>query len=60
MDFNPETKLKKGLSHGNFNFHNMCFCGEVPVIMNFDKQNYNFLMMDLYTFMRKIMEKYKK
>ena len=58
MDFNPETKLKKGLCHGNFNFHNMCFCGEVPVIMNFDKQNYNFLMMDLYTFMRKIMEKY--
>lgn len=58
MDFNPEIRMDKGLCHGNYNFHNLCFSKDLPVILNFDKQNFNFLIVDLYTFMRKIMEKY--
>lgn len=57
IDFAPEEKLEKGLCHGDYNFHNICFTQTLPVILNFDKQNYNFLMADLYKFMRKILEK---
>ncbi|MGN0374858.1 MAG: phosphotransferase, partial [Butyrivibrio sp.] len=56
-EFAPENKLHKGLCHGDYNFHNVCFAKQLPVVLNFDKQNYNFLMADLYCFMRKIMEK---
>lgn len=57
LEFKPEEKLKRGLCHGSYNFHNICFQGNVPVIINFEKQNYNYRMVDLYYFMRKIMEK---
>lgn len=53
----PEEKLVKGLCHGDFNFHNICFVQNIPAVINFDKQNYNYLMSDLYSFMRKILEK---
>lgn len=56
-EFEPKANLKKGLCHGNYNFHNVSFQGEIPVIVNFEKQNYNYLMADLYSFLRKIMEK---
>lgn len=55
--FEPDKKLVKGLCHGDFNFHNICFTKNVPAIINFDKQNYNYLMSDLYCFMRKVLEK---
>lgn len=57
IEFEPEERLQKKLCHGSYNFHNVCFKGNVPVIINFEKQNYNFLMMDLYCFLRKILEK---
>ncbi len=56
-EFKPDSKLEKGLCHGNYNFHNVSFQGDIPVIVNFEKQNYNYLMADLYCFLRKIMEK---
>ena len=55
--FNASDKLKKGLCHGSYNFHNIGLQKDIPVITNFEKMNYNYLMVDLYTFLRKIMEK---
>ena len=45
------------LCHGNYNYHNICFSQSLPVISNFEKMTYGNQMMDLYSFMRKIMEK---
>lgn len=55
--FQANNTIEKGLCHGAYNFHNIGFCKEVPVIINFEKMNYNYQMTDLYTFLRKIMEK---
>ncbi len=46
-----------GLCHGNYNYHNICFSQSIPVISNFEKLAYGNQMTDLYSFMRKIMEK---
>lgn len=56
-EFINSEQPQKGLCHGDYNFHNICFAQGIPVILNFDKQNYNYLMSDLYRFMRKILEK---
>ena len=55
--FKASKKMKKGFCHGSYNFHNIGFYKDVPVIINFEKMNYNYQMVDLYTFLRKIMEK---
>lgn len=55
--FKVSTRIKKGLCHGSYNFHNIGFQNKIPVITNFERMNYNYLMMDLYSFLRKIMEK---
>lgn len=56
-EFIVKEQPEMGICHGDYNFHNICFAQNVPVILNFDKQNYNYLMSDLYRFMRKILEK---
>lgn len=46
------------LCHGSYNHHNICFVQETPLICNFEKMSYGNQILDLYCFMRKIMEKY--
>lgn len=48
----------KGLCHGSYNYHSICFGYRIPVVIGFEKMNYNYLMSDLYNIVRKIMEKY--
>lgn len=48
----------RGLCHGNYNYHNVCFGTGAPVIINFEKMNVNYQMADLYNIIRKLMEKY--
>ncbi|MDO4343983.1 MAG: CotS family spore coat protein [Eubacteriales bacterium] len=51
--------MEKGrLCHGNFNQHNVWFTGRGQVFVgNFEKCRYDVQVLDLYQFMRKIMEK---
>ncbi len=46
------------LSHGEYNYHNICFTKTLPVVVNFEKLSYGWQIMDLYNYIRKIMEKY--
>ena len=48
---------KEELCHGDFNYHNICFGHSLPIVINFEKMCYGYRMMDLYNFMRKILEK---
>ena len=54
----PELGASKGICHGSYNYHNICFCFHLPVVINFEKMHYDYLMCDLYGIMRKLMEKY--
>lgn len=45
------------LCHGNYNQHNIIFFNRNIAITNFDKMSINIQLMDLYLFMRKILEK---
>lgn len=49
--------LTKYLCHCNFNQHNIAFGEKLAVISNFEKMSYGYQLKDLYTFMRKILEK---
>lgn len=57
-DFLTADKGTKGLCHGSYNYHNVCFGYSIPVVIGFEKMNYNYLICDLYNMIRKIMEKY--
>lgn len=46
------------ICHGNYNQHNIMVSGRKMVIVNFDKFEVNLQILDLYLFMRKIMEKH--
>lgn len=46
------------ICHGNYTQHNVLFSQKKLVITNFDKFCINLQIMDLYLFMRKIMEKH--
>lgn len=48
----------RGLCHGCYNYHNVCFGSGGPVLTNFEKMNVNYLMSDLCNLLRKLMEKY--
>lgn len=55
---NSITDATKGLCHGAFNYHNIGFGEEKPVLYNFEKMQVGFIVTDLYGFLRKILEKY--
>ena len=57
-NFNDIDMVTKGICHGNYNYHNICFMGSECIIINFRKMHYDYLMMDVYHIMRKILEKY--
>lgn len=46
------------LCHGSFNYHNVLFVGDEAAITNFDRCRNERRVIDLYQFMRKILEKY--
>lgn len=52
-----EANDQVSLCHGNFNQHNIIFCNRMIAITNFDKMTVNIQIVDLYLFMRKILEK---
>ena len=54
----PGSDMPKGICHGNYNYHNICFGFHMPIITNFEKMHRDYQMSDLYNIMRKLMEKY--
>lgn len=56
-DFFSGNHIEQKLCHGNFNYHNIGYGDTLGVIGNFEKMCYGFQLKDLYTFMRKILEK---
>ena len=56
-EFFPACGIPHYIRHGNFTHHNMGFGETLPVISNFEKMSYSYQLKDLYTFVRKIMEK---
>lgn len=52
-----EAYEQVSLCHGNFNQHNIIFFHQNVAITNFDKMVVNIQLVDLYLFMRKILEK---
>lgn len=46
------------LCHGSFNYHNVLFVGDGTAVTNFDHCRNECRIIDLYQFMRKILEKY--
>lgn len=46
------------LCHGNYNHHNILIEGRAAAVVNFDKLSVDMQLVDLYLFMRKILEKY--
>lgn len=56
-EFFVECRISCFLRHGNFTHHNIGFGETLPVISNFEKMSYSYQLKDLYTFVRKIMEK---
>lgn len=57
VNYFAEHSIKQKLRHGSFNHHNIGFSETLPVVSNFEKMSYSYQLKDLYTFMRKIMEK---
>lgn len=59
---NYECLLKKAyeekrLIHGSYNYHNILFHGKDIITTNFDNAKIGIQMLDLYGFLRKVMEK---
>lgn len=51
------SKNKIGICHGSFNQHNVLKTKKGLGIINFEKFNINYQLMDLYDFIRKVLEK---
>lgn len=47
-----------GLSHGDYNQHNVLISQGKWVLLNFEKMSYDIMVQDLANFIRKILEKY--
>lgn len=52
-----DTCENKIISHGNYNYHSIVFIEEVPGIIGFEQAGLNPHIMDLYYYLRKVMEK---
>lgn len=48
---------KRKIIHGSYTYHNIIMCDEGIATTAFDKCTYGFLIMDIYYFLRKVMEK---
>lgn len=53
-----ETQEMYGICHGDFNQHNVLFCGKDVVLTNFEQACYDVQVVDLAHFLRKLMEKH--
>ncbi len=54
-----EQAAEKGmLCHGNFHYHNVLIVGEKGAVINFHKYAIQLPLVDLYKFMRKVLEKH--
>lgn len=52
-----EVTERKTLVHGSYSYHNLLFTSQGIVTLNFDRGGLGLQMMDLYYFLRKVMEK---
>lgn len=52
-----QSKIPQILCHGDFNQHNVVLTEQGWKIINFERMNYNWSVLDLANFLRKIMEK---
>jgi spore coat protein I len=52
-----ELPLKK-LCHGSYNHHNIIMCRDKSVVTNFSRSASGYQVLDLYDFMRKMLEKH--
>ena len=52
-----ESMEKGCVVHGSYNYHNILFQGNNIITMNFSKAEYGVQILDLYDFLRKLMEK---
>lgn len=57
-NFKELSLVPKGICHGNYNHHNICFSGNESILINFEKMHYDYYTSDIYHIMRKILEKY--
>ena len=46
-----------GYCHGAYNYHSVLFCGGYLATVNFDRFHVGYQLIDLYQFIRKVMEK---
>ncbi len=53
-----QAKNQVTMCHGNYNQHNIWMVQKKMVLANFDRMYVNLQIMDLYLYMRKILEKY--
>lgn len=52
-----EATEKQMICHGSYNYHNVLFVKDGTVITNFDKVEVGIQIHDVYSFLRKVMEK---
>ena len=57
MDLTREAVELQKLCHGSYNYHNVLFTKDGTVVTNFDKVEIGIQAHDLYSFLRKVMEK---
>lgn len=57
MEMYEQAKEKIWISHGSFHYHNVLFSGKQVMITNFEKCGVQVQLVDLYLFMRKVLEK---
>ncbi len=48
---------KIGYCHGSYNYHSVLFCDDYMATVNFDRFHVGYQLVDLYQYIRKVMEK---
>lgn len=48
---------ERKIIHGSYTYHNIIMCGDAIATTAFDKCTYGYIIMDIYYFLRKVMEK---
>lgn len=57
IDKEEDARNDGYIRHGSYTYHNILFMGEEIATVNFDKAVYGLQLLDLYYFLRKVMEK---
>jgi len=52
-----KVNAKKAIIHGAYTYHNIIMCDDIIATTSFDKCTYGARIMDIYYFIRKVMEK---